>query len=40
MPNSTTSTDAIGRATVALSTSDDTKKRVLDSGDINRLTGV
>lgn len=40
MPNSTTSTDAIGRAMVAVSTVDDTEKRVLDSGDINRLAGV
>jgi uncharacterized protein YbjT (DUF2867 family) len=40
MPNSTTSTDAIGRAMVAVSTSDDMEKRVLDSGDINRLAGV
>jgi uncharacterized protein YbjT (DUF2867 family) len=40
MPNRVTSTDAIGRAMVAVSTSDDTGKRVLDSGDINRLAGV
>lgn len=40
MPNSTTSTDAIGRAMVAVSTSDGAEKRVLDSGDINRLAGV
>lgn len=40
MPNQTTSTDAIGRAMIAVSTSDDLAKRVLDSGDINRLAGV
>lgn len=40
MPNSTTSTDAIGRAMVAVSTMDEMEKRVLDSGDINRLAGV
>ena len=40
MPNSTTSTDAIGRAMIAVSKKDDTEKPVLDSGDINRLAGV
>lgn len=40
MPNSTTSTDAIGRAMVAVSTMDDMEQRVLYSGDINRLAGV
>jgi uncharacterized protein YbjT (DUF2867 family) len=40
LPNHTTSTDAIGRAMVAVSRTDGTGKRVLDSGDINRLAGV
>jgi uncharacterized protein YbjT (DUF2867 family) len=39
LPNSTTSTDAIGRAMIAVSTLDGSGKRVLDSGDINRLAG-
>jgi uncharacterized protein YbjT (DUF2867 family) len=40
MPDRTTSTDAIGRAMIAVTAAGYAGNRVLDSGDINRLAGA